>query len=223
MKDCTKSRDELNVQHEQWEKTYSKEPDFFGETPSYPAKKAEKMFSDENKIKILEFGAGQGRDTLFFASKGYHITALDYSETAIKTIQEKANNLRLTEQITAVTYDVRKPLPFADKSFDACYCHMLYCMALCTNELEALFNEVRRILKPNGLSIYTVRNTSDAHYKKGIPRGEDIYEMDGYAVHFFSREKIEHLARGFDVVEISEFEEGELPRKLFFVKLRKKG
>jgi 2-polyprenyl-3-methyl-5-hydroxy-6-metoxy-1,4-benzoquinol methylase len=33
--------------------------------------------------KILELGCGQGGDTLFFASKGIEITALDYSNVAI--------------------------------------------------------------------------------------------------------------------------------------------
>ncbi len=98
---------------------------------------------------------------------------------------------------------------------------MLYCMALCTIELEVLFKEVRRVLKPNGLSIYTVRNTEDAHYGKGIPRGDDMYENDGFIVHFFSKEKVESLSKGYKVVGIDEFEEGELPRKLFFVTQRK--
>ena len=98
---------------------------------------------------------------------------------------------------------------------------MLYCMALCTSELETRFQEVRRLLKPNGLSIYTVRHTGDAHYGQGIHRGEDIYENSGFIVHFFSKEKIVHLAKGYEIVSIDEFEEGELPRKLFLVVLRK--
>jgi SAM-dependent methyltransferase len=98
---------------------------------------------------------------------------------------------------------------------------MLYSMAFCTNELEALFQEVRRVLKPNGFSVYTVRHTGDAHYEKGIYRGEYMYENDGFIVHFFSKEKIEHFAEGYEIVGIDEFEEGELPRKLFLVALKK--
>lgn len=44
----------------------------------------------------------------------------------------------------------------------------------------------------------------------------------GFTVHFFSREKIEQLAQGFDILSIDEFEEGTLPRRLFRVTLRKK-
>jgi len=36
-----------------------------------------------------------------------------------------------------------------------------------------------------------------------------MYEISGgFIVHFFSRDKVEHLARGFEIVSIDEFEEG---------------
>lgn len=89
------------------------------------------------------------------------------------------------------------------------------------SELEALFQEVRRVLKSNGINIYTVRHTGDAHYGNGIHRGEDMYEVGGFIVHFFSKEKIEHFAKGYEIVSMDGFEEGELPRKLFLVVLRK--
>lgn len=96
-------------------------------------------------------------------------------------------------------------------------------MALTTHELEFLSQEVRRVLKPNGINIYTVRHTRDAHYGTGIHRGEDMYEVGGFIVHFFTKEKVEHLAKGYEIVSIDEFEEGGLPRKLFRVTLKKKG
>lgn len=100
---------------------------------------------------------------------------------------------------------------------------MLYCMALTTPELEFLSKEILRVLKPGGLSIYTVRNTTDAHYRTGIHRGEDMWEIGGgFIVHFFSKEKVEHLAKGYEIVNIEEFEEGELPKKLFLVTLQKR-
>jgi SAM-dependent methyltransferase len=88
-------------------------------------------------------------------------------------------------------------------------------------ELDFLAGEIRRVLKPGGLNVYTVRHTGDPHYQKGIHRGEDMYEVGGFIVHFFSREKVEKLAKGFEIVDLQEFEEGGLPRKLFRVTLRK--
>jgi hypothetical protein len=77
-------------------------------------------------------------------------------------------------------------------------------------------------MRPTGLNVYTVRHTGDPHYGTGIHRGEDMYEVGGFIVHFFSRQKVEHLAEGYDLVSIDEFEEGSLPKKLFRVTMRKR-
>ncbi|HSK31367.1 MAG TPA: class I SAM-dependent methyltransferase [Candidatus Limnocylindria bacterium] len=195
----------------------------FGTEPSDPACKALELFQRERVCKLLELGGGQGRDTIFFGQHGFQVTVLDYAESGVKEIAGKAAPLGLSEAITAVRHDVRDPLPFADASFDACYSHMLFCMALTTAELERLSRGVWRVLKPGGINIYTVRHTGDPQYGMGINRGDDTFESSGgFAVHFFSREKVRHLATGFDILSIDEFEEGALPRKLFRVTLRKK-
>ena len=124
--------------------------------------------------------------------------------------------------MAARRHDVREPLPFTDASFDGCFSHMLFCMALRTKEIEALSAEVCRVLRPGGLHVYTVRHTGDAHYRAGIHRREDMYENGGFIVHFFSEEKVRALAGGCEVLGIDSFEEGGLPRKLFRVTLRKK-
>lgn len=212
----------LNEQQLHWEKVLSNTCSRFGEEPSYPARRAAAVFEKEGKKKILELGGGQGRDTCYFASKGFSVHSLDYTESGSKAIEEKAENMGFSASVTALRHDVRDPLPFEDGTFDACYSHMLYCMALTTSELEFLCSEIKRVLKPGGVNIYTARHTRDAHYGTGIHRGEDMYEIaGGFIVHFFSREKVEHLAKGYESFEIEEFEEGELPRKLYMVIMRK--
>ena len=90
-------------------------------------------------------------------------------------------------------------------------------MALTNLELTSLNSEVKRILKPGGLNIYTVRNTEDGDFKKGVHRGEDLYEIDGFIIHFFSKDKILNLTSGFKNISIDYFEEGSFPRKLYFI------
>jgi len=211
----------LNKQSQHWEDTFSRKTDMFGIKPSFSAQAAAKKFKKEGKKKILELGGGQGRDTIFFAKNGFEVYVLDYCETGVKAINEKAEIMNLSDSITAKCHDLRKPLPFAEHNFDACYSHMLYCMAFTTSELEVLSDEIHRVLKPNGLNVYTARNTNDADYGTGVHCGEDIYKVGGFVVHFFSREKVEHLAKNFEIVDINEFEEGGLPRKLFLVTLKK--
>jgi SAM-dependent methyltransferase len=211
----------LDAQRQQWQGTFSETPEMFGEEPSDPARKAAELYKREGMTKVLELGSGQGRDTLYFAQSGFKVYALDYSNHGLEAINEKAQELGLSNLIVTKIHDVRNPLPFADETFDASYSHMLFCMALTTAQLRFLSEEIRRVLKPGGISVYTVRHTGDIHYKTGIHRGEDMYEVGGFVVHFFSREKVELLAKGYEIISIDEFEEGELPRKLFRVMLRK--
>ena len=207
----------LNQQSQHWENSFSNKPEMFGLTPSLSAKKALKLFQEKKIDKIVEIGAGLGRDTIFFAKNSIHTTALDYSESGIKVINQKTNKENLSNYISTKLFDVREKLPFEDNSIEACYSHMLYCMALTTNDLEKLNNEILRILKPEGINIYTVRHINDGDFQKGIHRGENLYENDGFIVHYFSEKKVNSLLNGFKNISLEKFEEGTFPRKLFFV------
>lgn len=213
----------LDAQRQQWQENFAKRPEMFGADASEPARTAAQTFADARTRDLLELGAGQGRDTIFFAKHGFRVTALDYSEAAIMAINSKAREQNLSDQIKAMKHDVRQPLPFPDSSFDACYSHMLFCMALSRTQLQSLAAETRRVLRPGGLHVFTVRHTGDPHYGTGIHRGEDMFEVGGFIVHFFSRAMVEQLSSGYELLGVDEFEEGKLPRKLFRVTLRKKG
>lgn len=210
-------------QRAHWEAAFSERSEMFGAEASRAAVAAAELFWERGHTTLLELGGGQGRDTLFLARQGFALTVLDYSQTATEAITASAEAVGLSARITAIRHDVREALPCSDASFDACYSHMLFCMALTTDELERLSAEVLRVLKPGGLCVYTVRRTSDPHFGTGIHRGEDMYEVGGFIVHFFSLAKVHQLATGYEVVSVEEFEEGGLPRRLFRVTLRKPG
>ena len=207
----------LNQQSQHWESNFSSKPEMFGLNPSLAAKKALKIFKIEKINKVVELGAGLGRDTIYFAKNSIHVEALDYSPSGIKIINQKINQNNFSNLVNTKILDVRKTLPFEDNSIDGFYSHMLYCMALTTSDLENLNKEIHRVLKPGGINIYTVRHTNDGDFKKGVQIAGDMYENDGFIVHFFSKNKINSLMNGFVNLETTNFEEGSFPRKLFFV------
>ena len=188
----------------------------FGLEASEPAKKSLKIFQENNINTIIELGAGLGRDSIYFSINNLSVTSLDYSQSGINIINKKINKDKL-KNIKTKVFDIRQKLPFEDNSIDGCFSHMLYCMALSNQNLFNLNKEICRILKPDGLNIYTVRNEHDGDYKNGIHRGEDMYENDGFIVHFFNKTKINQLTDGFKNVKIESFEEVTFPRKLYFV------
>lgn len=211
----------LSAQREHWEQTFASRPEMFGSEPSDAARTAAATFLQARLRSILELGGGQGRDSAFFAASGFVVHVLDYAEAGVAAIRESVKAAGVADRLTVAQGDVREPLPVCDSSFDACYSHMLFCMALSTNELVALSGEILRVLRPGGLCVYTARNTGDPDFGRGIHRGEALYENQRFIVHFFDRAKVEQLAAGFEIVGVDDFEEGKLPRRLFRVTMRK--
>jgi SAM-dependent methyltransferase len=207
-------------QKKHWEDTFEANPDMYGTDPSAPGLAAAEAFGSAGHKSVLELGAGQGRDTLYLARQGLHVTALDFAPGTIKTLTFKAQTAGLADMVSTARHDIRQPLPLPDASVDASYSHMLFCMAFTTGELERLTGELRRVLRPGGLVIYTARTTADAHYGAGIPRGDDMYEHGGFIVHFFDQPLIDRLATGFELIDVTEFIEGGLPRRLARVTMR---
>jgi SAM-dependent methyltransferase len=202
---------------------FLQEKGLFGEEPSDFAKKSFNLFRRKKVQAVLELGCGQGRDTLFFARHGLKLTALDYAETAVGSLQKKAAAAALASSIVVQTHDVRHPLPFPTASFDACYSHMLLCMEFSTEEISFILGEIHRVLRPRGIVLYSVRSSFDKHYRTGTHLHEEIYEISGFAVHFFTEEKIRKLPRVYKILKIDRMQEGSLPRDLFCVTLERKG
>ena len=215
-------RDQLaGDQHGHWQRTYQAHPGMYSQTPSAAAVHAAGVFRAAGARRVVELGAGHGRDALYLAGEGFHVTAIDFSTIALAQLDERARDRKLTGTIETVEHDVRRALPLPDASAHGVFAHMLLCMALTTSEIRALVGEVRRILQPTGTFVYTVRHTGDAHYGAGTGHGQDIWEHGGFAVHFFPHRLVDELAEGWDLTEVHAFEEGELPRRLWRVTQRK--
>ena len=159
----------------------------FGLTPSFAAEEALKVFKKKNISSIIELGAGLGRDTIFFAKNNIKVEALDYSETAVKSIKKKIKEFNLTKFVSAKVFDVRTKLTFKNNTAQGIFSHMLYCMALKNSEVKNLNNEILRVLEKGGVNIYTVRNFEDGDYKNGIHIEDESYQNDGFIINFFSK------------------------------------
>ncbi|ADP78943.1 class I SAM-dependent methyltransferase [Pseudofrankia inefficax] len=208
-------RELAEAQREHWQRTYGENPAMYGQEPSQPAVHAAKAFRAADGRRVLELGAGHGRDALYFARAGFTVVATDFSVVGLEQLRSAAGNQGTAERIVTAAHDVREPLPLRDGSVDAVFAHMLLSMALATAEIHAVVAQVRRVLRPGGVFVYTVRHTGDAHYRAGTSHGDDIWEHGGFAVHFFARELIDDLATGWTLNEVHAFEEGALPRRLW--------
>jgi SAM-dependent methyltransferase len=202
-----------------WDKIYSDDSAFFGEDPSDFAQKCYSYFKKYGVKRILELGCGQGRDTIFFASKGFDVHAIDASKVAMKNINQKIGQKNISLELRQ--FEARETLPYDSSYFDAVYSHMFYNMRFTDEELDFLFKESNRVLKNNGLLYFSVRSDKDVLYNKGKKIDNNIYEINGFQIRFFTKRQIQSFLENY--FEINNIEESyEEPVNLYFVFCSKK-
>ena len=202
-----------------WDKIYSDDSAFFGEDPSDFARKCYSYFNEYGVKSILELGCGQGRDTIFFASNGFDVNAIDASKVAIENINQKIRQKNISLDLRH--FKAKGTLPYDSSYFDAVYSHMFYNMRFTDEELEFLFKESNRVLKNNSLLYFSVRSDKDVLYNKGKKIDNNIYEVNGFQIRFFTKRQIQSFLENY--FEIKNIEESyEEPVNLYFVFCRKK-
>lgn len=149
--------------------------------------------------KVADLGCGQGLDAMAFAEAGMTVTALDFSDQAIRQVQALAKRRR---GIVARRHDLSRQLPFPDRSFDGVYSHLaLHYFDDPTT--RRIFGEVWRILRPGGPFVFSVKSTDDPYYATGEQYGENLYCRNGHLRHFFSVGYTEELLRDWKVEAIT--------------------
>jgi SAM-dependent methyltransferase len=197
-----------------WNKVYSDDSSFFGDQPSNFALMCYEEFVKHKVQKILELGCGQGRDSLFFASTGLDVHAIDSSKIAIENLTAKTKAINLDTNLKNI--NAVEGLPFPDNYFDVIYSHMFYNMGFTDDELKFLFSESNRVLKYKGLLSFSVRNDNDIMYKKGTKIAENIYDINGFQIRFFTKQDIKFFIN--DNFKIQNIIKGyEDPANLYFV------
>ena len=134
----------------------------------------------------MELGCGQGRDTIFFASNGLDVHAIDSSKIAVENIYLKMREKNISLKLKH--FEARRDLPFDNSYFDAIYSHMFYNMSFTDEELKFLFIESSRVLRNNGLLYFSVRSDNDVLYNKGKKIDSNIYEINGFQIRFFTKQ-----------------------------------
>ena len=102
----------LDQQSQHWEKNFSNKPEMFGLEPSLAAIKALNLFKEQNITRIIELGAGLGRDAIFFAQNSIYVEALDYSSSAVEVINLKTKKNNLSNYISTKIFDKFPSLTF---------------------------------------------------------------------------------------------------------------
>jgi SAM-dependent methyltransferase len=116
-------------------------------------------------VKLLGLASGGGQQMPIFAALGADCTVLDYSQRQLDN--EKLVAERENYKINIVRADMTKRLPFEDNSFDIIFHPVSNCYV---EDVQHVWNECYRILKPGGLLIAGMDNSVAYLFD------EDLYE-----------------------------------------------
>jgi SAM-dependent methyltransferase len=121
----------------------------------YPLEYAFHLLGDVNGKVILEYGCGDGENTVVLAKRGAKIIALDISPELLERAKERLdiNGCNGVEVLVGSAHE----LPLPDQSVD-----IIFGMAILHHlDLEIASREVRRVLKKGGRAIFQepVRNS----------------------------------------------------------------
>lgn len=99
--------------------------------------------------QFLEIGVGTGRIALPIVQQGYAYTGIDISEKMMDEFRRKLPEM--PTRLTLMAADATA-LPFCDRSFDVVLAvHVLHLIP----DWQQALSELRRVLKPSGLFLYT--------------------------------------------------------------------
>ncbi len=152
----------------------------------------------------LDCGTGNGRHLPLLVAKFEQVYAIDNSEKLLEIA--KKNQAKLTN-VHFQLADVGL-LPFPEASFDAILCAAVL-HHLNADEAVVAFNELYRVLKPNGLLLGSVWNrhqhrfeniaANEANVAWKMKSGKTVPRF----VHFFEKREVEQLAAGagFEIVK----------------------
>lgn len=149
--------------------------------------------------EILDIGTGAGTLALYFANKGYNITAIDISEKAIKECNKSKKQLKLNNIVFVVDDFQNTKLK---KKFD---------FIIFTEVIEHLENDdlqikkIYKLLKPNGILFLSTPSVNAPIYRLGLA---EKFDKEVGHLRRYSKNEIVNLVRenNFKIIEIVENE-----------------
>lgn len=150
---------------------------------------------------IIDLGCGEGNDTLFLINKGKEVIPCDFSQNTINNIVRNFPEIN-----EAKCFDMVNGLPFPENFTDIIIAD-LSLHYFCKEDTIKIINDIRRVLRKNGVLIFRVNSINDINY--GAGKGKEIerhfYELeDGTYKRFFDKEDIESFFGDYECIYLKE-------------------
>jgi SAM-dependent methyltransferase len=164
----------------------------------------------------LEMGCGTGPNLKWLAQKGIRVSGIDISRNALALARRQLEDSGLGDRIAELAEGSVAATPFPDAAFDGIFEALVF-QHLAREDRAKAFAEVRRLLKPGGVfignmldaghTIYLQRRAEELKDDPGtllLRDGGSNFHLNNLGLcHFYRREELEDLLRGFSVVDPS--------------------
>jgi hypothetical protein len=187
--------------NEFWEDAFQDKKMMWGEQPIALAIEAAEIFKQLGFRKILIPGFGYGRNAKPFYEKGFEITGIEISETAIQLA-----HTFLGREIRVFHGSV-DDMPFNEDIYDGFFCHALIHL-LDSAQRRKLISDCYCQLRDGGMMIFTAVTKHAVTYGVGEKLNTDRYRTkDGVDLYFYDQDSIQEEFGGFGLIEATEIDE----------------
>lgn len=186
--------------NEYWENRFTNEGAMWKFEPADSALMALDLFKANGIQKLLIPGFGYGRNAKVFIEKGFAVTGIEISQSAIDMAKE--NGLDCTVHHGSVM-----SMPFDTEQFEGIFCYALIHLL---NKMErrqfltACFNQ----LNDNGFMVFVVASTQMSMYGNGQYLSNDRYRIsEGLNVFFYDDVSVADEFSDFGLINCTDIEE----------------
>ena len=178
--------------------------------PESEVKEMAELLRNIGALTAMDLGCGIGRHSLFLASLGFSVFALDASDAGV----DFARSVALTQMqpVHFLTGSITD-LPCADESFD----YLLAWNVIYHGNRDAVqksLSEIRRVLRPGGIFQGTMLSKKNRFFGQGREIAADTFVFDGEVdkshPHFYCNQA--ELADLFDPMELLRVNDREQER-----------
>ena len=154
--------------------------------------------------KLLDIGCGEGADSVFFAQKGYRVTAIDKNQAYVNRFRMYRSD-HLLSNVRVLQRDVVK-YSYPHNTYDALISILVLC-CMKRSEFEALVPVMKRSVKPGGIIVMSSRNYLDPELKDYVST-EKMIEENTFRkkedcckfLYFIEKNRLREVFSDFDII-----------------------
>ncbi|MBW7452497.1 class I SAM-dependent methyltransferase [Paenibacillus sepulcri] len=175
-----------------WENLYSQQEGDLFYPNEYLVRVSHRLLNKEAHHKILDYGFGSGTNLIHFLKKGFTVSGVEVSESAIEQVASKLERSGLE---AILKHDKSGIIPFEDDSFDV----VIAWQVLIYNDwatFHKAMNEINRVLRSGGIFLGTMGAVGDFSHSNSISLGNNLFEstvpgQEGAILMIFEKEDLQ--------------------------------